>query len=281
MLTQNMTARYSIQALEDDAIRNLAPSIFATHPWAGMSPRYTFIPTASVLHRMRTEGFYPVKAQQSRCRTPGKGEYTKHLIRFRQTISELMLNEVFPEVVLVNSHDGASSFQCYAGLFRLICLNGMITGAGNFAEYKTRHSGHLDNVIDAVYHVVEDFPQLTAQIANWRDIQLSAPQQLAYADAARKLRWDETDTVAVEPAKLLTVRRQEDTGNSLWLTYQRTQENLLKGGLSYLSTTPNSAHRLQHRHTRAVSGVSEDVRLNRALWTLTEKMAELVGQTQN
>ena len=267
----------NVRILDDESMRKVAPSVFATRPWSAMSEKYQFIPTSDVLTRLRAEGFNPVKVQQSRCRIEGKGEFTKHLIRFRRTDTELVLGEVFPEVVLVNSHDGASSFQCYSGLFRLVCLNGMVSGVGNLSQYKTRHTGQIDNVIDAAYRVVEDFPMLSEQVKAWQSVQLTEPQQLAYADAARELRW-EKDQAPVEPSKLLTVRRRDDVGASLWLTYQRTQENLVKGGLSYISDSRDQFGRPMRRrmHTRSVNSVSEDVKLNRALWTLTENMAQLV-----
>lgn len=268
--------RPNVRILDDAEIATVAPSVFASRAWGAMSSKYRFIPTSDVLSKMRAEGFQPVKVQQSRCRIEGKGEFTKHLIRFRRTDAALVLNEVFPEVVLVNSHDGASSFQCYSGLFRLVCLNGMVTGMGNLSEYRTRHSGEIENVIDAAYRVVQDFPQITEQVSAWQSVPLSESQALAYADAARELRWEKGEA-PIEPAKLLTVRRRDDAGNSLWLTYQRTQENLLKGGLGYMAPAlPGSRRSFRRMHTRGVNSVSEDVKLNRALWSLTEKMAELV-----
>lgn len=263
------------RVLTDVEIMQAAPSVFATRPWGQMSDKYQFIPTSDVLLKMRAEGFEPVKAQQSRCRIEGKGEFTKHLIRFRRSAAPMVLGEVFPEVVLVNSHDGASSFQCYSGMFRLVCLNGMVTGMGNLSNYKTRHTGNVGDVIEAAYRVVEDFPQLTERVAAWQGVQLTEPQQLAYADAALGLRW-EAGEAPITPDRLLRVRRSDDAGRSLWHTYQRTQENLVKGGLAYWQTKTAPGMRPKHMHTRAVNSVSEDVKLNRALWTLTEKMGELV-----
>src|SRR3990172_3894204 len=273
--TPTINAGRGQRILSLEEIRQSAPSVFAAHPWHAMSNKYQFIPTSDVVTRMQAEGFQAVKTQQSRCRIEGKGDFTKHLIRFRRVDVPLVLNEVFPEVVLVNSHDGASSFQCYSGLFRLVCLNGMVTGIGNLSHYKTRHTGNIGDVIEAAYRVVEDFPQLAEKVQAWQGISLSEPQQLAYAESARELRW-EPGTAPIEAAKLLWVRRSDDASPSLWHTYQRTQENLLKGGLSYISTTQtpgvDRSTVRRHMHTRAVNSVSEDVKLNRALWTLTEKM---------
>lgn len=263
-----------VRSMSDAEIMQAAPSVFATRPWGAMSDKYQFIPTSDVLSKMRAEGFEPVRAQQSRCRIEGKGEFTKHLIRFRRSAAPMVLGEVFPEVVLVNSHDGASSFQCYSGLFRLVCLNGMVTGVGNLSNYKTRHSGNVGDVIEAAYRVVEDFPQLTERVQAWQGITLTPPQQIAYAEAALGLRWD-IGQAPIAADRLLYVRRNADASTSLWHTYQRTQENLVKGGLGYRQQTPAPGTAPKWMHTRSVNSVSEDVKLNRALWTLTEKMGEL------
>jgi len=55
----------------------------------------------------------------------------------------------------------------------------------------------------------------------------------------------------------------------LWTTFNTVQENLIRGGLRGRTAKGNRTS------TRAVKGVSENVRLNKALWTLAEKMAQL------
>jgi hypothetical protein len=32
------------------------------------------------------------------------------------------------EIILINSHDGASSYQMLAGMFRFVCCNGLVVG---------------------------------------------------------------------------------------------------------------------------------------------------------
>jgi hypothetical protein len=124
--------------LSEDTMREYAPSIFAATPWRTMSTKYQFIPTIEIVRAMQRENFQVVKVAQGKSRIEGKGEFTKHMIRFRQTNQSLVVGDTFPEVVLVNSHDGTSSYQLYAGLFRLACLNGMVTCLGQHSEYKTR-----------------------------------------------------------------------------------------------------------------------------------------------
>src|SRR4051812_9234865 len=77
------TTTHTPRAHDDDALRRAAPSVFAATPWGGMSGRYRMVPTIDVVGMLRDKGFLPVRAQQSRSRVPGKGDFTRHMIRFR------------------------------------------------------------------------------------------------------------------------------------------------------------------------------------------------------
>jgi len=76
---------------------------------------------------------------------------------------------------------------------------------------------------------------------------------------------------------LLTARRTEDADRTnLWTNFNVIQENVIRGGLRgvRIDTETNRRRRMS---TRAVQGIDQDVKLNRALWTLAAKMAELKG----
>ena len=53
------------------------------------------------------------------------------------------------------------------------------------------------------------------------------------------------------------------------------QENAIRGGLE--ARFRDEHGRLRRSRSRAVKGIDQDVKLNKALWTLSEKMAELKG----
>ncbi len=103
--------------LTDDQIHRVAPSIFADAPHESRSQRYAYIPTAAVLAELRKEGFQPFMVTQTRVRDEGKREHTKHMLRLRHA-SQINGAEA-NEIVLLNSHDGTSSYQMLAGMFRL------------------------------------------------------------------------------------------------------------------------------------------------------------------
>ena len=101
--------------LPDEPIRVVAPSIFAETPHESRSRRYSYIPTAAVLSALRKEGFQPFMVCQARVRHEDHREYTKHMLRLRHA-SQINGSEA-NEIILLNSHDGSSSYQMLSGMF--------------------------------------------------------------------------------------------------------------------------------------------------------------------
>lgn len=267
----NFTGR-SVLTMEE--LQRKAPSAFASEPYHGMSSRYAYLPTSEVIAGMLQAGFQPFAASQSRCRLEDKREHTKHMIRFRQAGMDLQVGGTFPEIVLVNSHDGTSAYKLMGGIFRLVCGNGMIVADSLIDSVHVRHSG---NIIEEVTHgsmeLVERMPAAIDAIARWQQIQLAQAEQTVFAEAAHSLRFADSKgkiNTPILPAQLLRPRRTDDNNADLWSVFNRVQENVIKGGLT--AYKPGS---FQRTSTRMVKGIDQDVRLNRSLWTLAEKMAEL------
>lgn len=266
-----------MQALSNEQIMRASPSVFATEPWSDVSDKYSFVPTINVVDCLRNEGFFPVKAMESKTRTPGKKGYSKHMLRFRQSqyLDNSKVGEEVPEIVLVNSHDRTSGFALSAGVFRLVCSNGMIVKSSNFGDISVRHSGSdiEGQVVEGSLRIIEDMPAIINSMNEMKAIQLSSNEQLAYATAALELRYPSDDagnsTSPIAASKLLQVKRYADNKNDLWTSFNRVQENFMKGGLRGINSIG------QHTTLRKISSVSEDVRLNKALWMLTESMAKL------
>ncbi|MBN3807442.1 DUF945 domain-containing protein, partial [Paraburkholderia sp. Ac-20336] len=83
---------------------------------------------------------------------------------------------------------------------------------------------------------------------------------------------DPTDAEAPAPItenQLLAPRRFEDRRDDLWTVFNRVQENLTKGGLHGRSRTGRAMS------TRPITGIDENVKLNRALWMLAEAMRQM------
>lgn len=274
------TSRIGTAPLTNEQIMSLAPSAFAVEKHESRSERYAYIPTSEVIDGLRANGFVPMFAKQGNSRVPGKADFTKHLIRFRhegQAAGLRKVGDTYPEVILVNSHDGTSAYKIMAGLFRLVCLNGMVVADREFANISIPHKGDVTGqVIEGSYTVLSESRKALEAADTWAGVTLSRPEQIAMAEAAHTVRFGDseggTDT-PIKPEQLLAVRRQADAGNDLWRTANTIQENVIRGGLSAWGRDANN--RPRRTTTREVRGIDADVKMNKALWQLAERMAQI------
>lgn len=256
--------------LSDDQIRRVAPSIFADSPHESRSERYSYIPTATVLTELRKEGFQPFMVCQTRVRNERRREHTKHLLRLRHA-SQINGAEA-NEIVLLNSHDGTSSYQMLAGKFRFVCANGLVWG-DTMSDVRIRHKGDIvDNVIEGAFRVLEDFELVDSQIDGMKSLTLSEGAQLAFARSALALKYDTDIAPApVTERQILAPKRAADQGSDIWSTFNRVQEHMIDGGLRGRNATG------RRMETRPVTGIDQNIKLNRALWVLAEEMRKLTA----
>jgi|SRR5579862_1109486 len=256
--------------LSDDQIRSVAPSIFAEAKHQSRSERYSYIPTSAVLGELRKEGFEPFMVTQTRVRQDDRREFTKHMIRLRHP-SQINGREA-NEVILLNSHDGSSSYQMLAGMFRFVCKNGLVCG-DTMADVRVPHKGDVTKaVIEGAYEILDGFENAAASRDAMQAITLAAGETQVFAHAALALKYDDPDKPApISEDQLLAPRRFDDNHPDLWSVFNRAQENLMRGGL--LGRSANG----RRQRTRPVQGIDQNVRLNRALWLLAEGMRQLKG----
>lgn len=262
--------QFQNRPLSDDEIRSYAPSAFAIQPWHEQSSRYAFVPTSDVIAGMRNAGFFPYSVLQARTRIPGKADFTKHVIRFRpENVNLSKVGDTAVEAVLINSHDGTSAYEISLGAFRLACLNGMMVSEGSTGIVHVRHTGNIiEEVVRETSRMIEDAPRVAETISRWKTIDLQPQEAMILAEGAHSLRFEDGKP-GPEPVQLLSPHRRDDAGSDLWSTFNRVQENTVRGKVRFY----NDRH--ERRRTREITGIAENVKLNRALWALAEKMAAL------
>lgn len=214
--------------LTHDELFRTVPSIFSETKHNSRSERYTYIPTITLLDNLKREGFEPFFACQTRVRDLSKRDHTKHMLRLRRE-GQITGNQV-PEIILLNSHDGSSSYQMLPGLFRAVCQNGLICGE-TFGEVRVPHKGEVvERVIEGAYEVLGIFGRVDEKREEMQQMILPPPAQQALAKAALTYRFGDEHHPVTE-SQILSPRRWQDDSPDLWTTYQRIQENLIKGGL--------------------------------------------------
>jgi len=244
MFTTRNTSFIHRTELADDQIRAIAPSVCAIAPQADVSERYAFVPTAQVVSRLREAGWSPVEVSQQLVRLDDRRGFQKHMLRFQRRDVQAVVGEYTPDLVLVNSHDRSSAYQLQAGLFRFVCGNGMIVSDATFERVSIRHSGFTpDEVIDASFKLLDGIPAITARVDAFKQRQLNSTEIAAFAEAALRLRFEDTDKAPINPHKLLDCRRHEDAGNDLWHVFNRVQEHLIRGGQRDWSRRRDDGHR--------------------------------------
>ena len=265
--------------LTNERLRALAPAIFAESQHASRSDRYQYIPTTAVLEGMAKEGFLPVKVSAANVREADRKSFGKHMIRFRRIDqAPVTVGGIFPEVVMINSHDGTSSYRLSLGLYRLVCSNGLCVQQGGLEDVRVSHMGRnvIDDVIEGSYRVISDSATAIETVGQWSQLQLTDGEQTALAIGAHHARFADADgkiETPITPAQLLTARRTDDRKSDLWTTFNRVQENAVKGGLHAYTRDANGRRR--RIGTREVKGIDGNVGLNRALWAMAEHLAKI------
>jgi hypothetical protein len=182
----------------------------------------------------------------------------------------MALNGVVPEIVLTNAHDRTSAFDLRAGLYELVCSNGLIVAREEYGHSKVRHVGYTDEkVVKALDLVVSTLPKVLETRSDWQQIVLNPAEAELYAQTALKVR-DTHETHVIHPREVLYPRHYEQRENTLWNVYNRVQENIIKGGVRQVNTETH-----QSRRTRPVTNIGNNTKINTLLWELTEGFAAL------
>lgn len=263
----------SKEPLTIDALARVAPSILAGGAHGSRSSRYTYVPTIQIVEHLQAAGYGVFAAMQSGSRDADKRSHTKHMIRLRPLNQSVIVGGSFPEIVMVNSHDGTSAYKLMAGIFRLVCSNGMIVAESTIEDVRVKHTGNiLAGVSEAVDRLSGSLPLLGSKIEQFQSLRLDRPEQEAFATAALSTRWEGANEAPIGAQSLLAPRRSEDMDPTLWNTLNTVQESLIRGGARYRRETDRGIQRRKVQPVRSVDGTTT---VNRALWVLAEEMAKL------
>ncbi len=251
----------------------LPSAALATHAHDRVSHRYSFIPTTSVVDALQQDGWKVHNGSQKRVRDVSREGFQTHLLRFvRSDVQNV--GDLKDQFSLIGrfSHDTSSSIQLMAGVIVFACSNGVIVSEGEIGTLRFIHRNvDLEEVIQGARNLVGKIPQLEGRIQRWKEIQLSPQGEFEFARAAAVARWGSPRIPgSEEPAErvILQARRVEDQTNSLWHTFNRVQENLVKGTDYGTYARRRGRRRWVSRRTRSVSGVDQSIDINQTLWDL-------------
>ena len=248
-------------------IRRVAPSVFSTKPSNEVSKHYTHIPTERVIDDMQLLGWEVISAKEVKARLNSTKGYQKHLLTFRN--NDIVINgddgdTVFPQNLLTNSHDGKNAFTFTAGLFRLICENGLVIADEKFSDVKMRHMGYsFEDLQDLIKDMVEKLPLTVESMNKMKAVELEQNQILEFARKSLNCRFTDTEMnrIDIDLNSFIKPVRHEDKGNDLWSIFNVVQEKLIEGDFDYRSG--NKA-----RKAREIKNFKQDMKINKDLYEL-------------
>lgn len=193
--------------------------------------------------------------------------YQKHLVVFRN--NDIIIDgkdgdTVFPQILLTNSSDGENAFTFRAGLFRLICENGLVISTQDFADLKIRHMGYdFEELQKTISAIVEKLPLTVESMNKFKQTQLEEEQILRFAKEALTVRFgeDEMKRITIDYNEFVKPIRKEDEGSDLWSVFNRVQEKVLEGDFEYGYATKT-------RKARRIKNFNQDIALNSKLYEL-------------
>jgi len=263
------------QALNDSEIALLCPVALkntmtnAEIEKLGLSKHYSFVPTMKVVNDLRTLGYEVTDAVQVKSRKKSTNGYQKHMITFEHPKYKVDNSEEYPQILLTNSHDGGNAFTLSAGIFRLVCSNGLVIKTEDYGSARLVHKGYS---FEAVQKLVKEFEETVGEVLNkiteMKKVELNREQQMKFAKQAALLRFteksyneDNIDKV-IDLDDLLNVERVEDAGNGLYEVFNRVQESLIQGKFHYLGGNK------KFRKARPIKNFKQSINVNKKLSTL-------------
>lgn len=243
-----------------ELIKSIAPSVFATEPSTKMTNKYSFVPTDQVMEFFEREGWQLSSVKQS-----GRGIHSIHELRYRN--NELpKVGDTLIEAVIKNSHNGTSAFSMGAGLFRLVCSNGLTVPTSVAESFKLRHNHFsLDDVKELADSFSKKLPMIESSVSKMMERELNMDEKTRFVMDAAKIRW----AIGSVPATLnieeiLNPMRNEDKGDDLWRVFNVVQEKMVRGGVSYKSPRGRSTS------LKGIKSIQASNRMNTKLWETAE-----------
>ena len=259
--------------LSKEQLKEVCPVIFASKASKDVSKHYTHIPTSKVIDDMATLGWNVVDAKAVKARKDNTKGFQKHLVVFRN--NDVVINgqdgdTVFPQVLLTNSHDGKNAFTFTAGLFRMVCENGLVISTTQFEDVKMRHMGYsFEELQVKIKEMVEKLPLTVESMNKMQATELAQNEMVKFAKKAIKTRFndDELKRIKIDFKELLTPTRDEDKGNDLWSVFNVVQEKIIDGDFEYVAAG-------KIRKARQIKNFKQDQKINKELFDVALEFAK-------
>lgn len=240
---------------------------------------YGFVKTDDILNAFAAKGWTVATENVANVRKTDKVGYQKHLIRLENSeFPEIPgLNREHqsrPQLCLLNSHDGTTSFRLFLGLIRFACMNGIIAGTA-LRDVKLVHSKYImSRVPQSIDFMADAIPQMIQQVQTLSGLKMSQAELTEFVKTCVDTRLQNVNKVLqVNYNSALRVLRPSDTGEDAFTVLNKIQESIIRGGIEYTYERDIKdddgkviGSKICHTRTRGLKSVSGQVRLNRLVY---------------
>lgn len=262
-----------LEALTPEQIAERAPQVYTKAPFAKVSEKYTFLPTYQIVEDMAKLGWLVADAKTMKSKQANQHLYGKHMVVFFHPDIYIKDSEggieAYPQILIQNNHRGWGRFKFEIGIFRLVCLNGLVIKSAGYGTFVMRHLGYsFEELKQLVEQAISVLPKVVEKINIVSAREMTEVEMKAFATKAIQARFGEEKLVdPSEIAQVLASTRPQDEGSNLWVVMNRVQEHLIRGGFNSVGSDK------KERKVRKITNMMKEVELNQKLWALTEEYA--------
>lgn len=249
----------------------LPQSVVQTKRHSKVSERYTPINTELIIDKLLNNGFELHEAKEARVRKEENIGFQKHLVTLKYTQFETA--EGVPTVVIRNSHNRSTGLSLFSGFIRFACFNGLIAG-DSIESFNIQHRRSWESDVDQfLFGYEQKIHQMMGDYDKMKNKRMSSYDEKLFAKAVAELRYPIEDYM--DYRELTRVKRVEDKGDSLYLVFNRAQENILSGDFERRIITESEEFGKVESWGKAkiITNVEEKVRLNREVYNIAMEFA--------
>lgn len=260
-----------LEALTPEVIKERAPQVYTDKPYDKVSDKYVFLPTHRIVEDMAKLGWLVSDAKTMKTKKEDQKKYGKHMVVFFHPDIYIKDEEggieAYPQILIQNNARGWGKLKFSVGIFRLICSNGLVIKSKDLGEFSLRHIGYtFEDLQSLVQSVVEKLPMMVEKINTFSQKEMTPDEQRSFAYKAIQARFGEEKLPDdYEINQILASTRPEDEGGSLWVTLNRVQEHLVRGGFTSIGADK------KERKVRKIVNIQANVALNEKLFELAEE----------
>jgi len=262
--------------MSEQEVLQIIESAKAREKASHLSKKYQFFSTEEIIEELKLHGWVLVKQGEVKIRKTGKNYQSRigkqrHILIFENPEFQID-NEGKINLCVRNSHDGGGCLEVFFGFMRRVCSNQIFSKSlGDGTSIKLRHSQNykedFKNLISNIIPLIEKYKE---QLESLSTKVLTDDQILHFANEAIKARFGNMSTVqsCLDVNLLIHTKpkRLEDEGKSAWVIFNRVQEDLVQGGLTYETT--NKKGKTVERTTRKLRGINSLIAFNDYLYQL-------------